>query len=204
MARMPSTRFLEPLRSMLSDSFLRDAARQALVRIGPPALDFLARSLADQALARSIRIHLPRTISRFAPRDAMPVLWRRLPAEADEAIQFKILRGLGRLVAQDAAVRPSAAEIVAVVREMSRAGLRFTCWHARLSKESRAQPGCSSTGPLLLQFLADKRFRTTESIFRLLGLHHPGEDFERVFRGLRGSRIDRASGRELVEHVVPA
>src|SRR5262245_15055147 len=136
MARMPNTRFLEPLRSMLSESVLRDAARQALVRIGPPALDLLARSLEDLILPRRVRIHLPRTISRFPPRDATAVLWRRLPAEADEAIRFKILRGLGRLVAQDAAVRPGAAEIVEAVREMSRAGLRFACWHVRLSKES--------------------------------------------------------------------
>jgi ATP:ADP antiporter, AAA family len=202
MGRMPSPQFLSPLRSMLSDSSLRDVARRTLVLAGSPALRFLAASLDDEALPRGIRIHLPRSISRFAPRDAMAVLWQRLLVEPDEAIRFKILRGVGRLVAEDPDVRPSEDAIAGAIHDVSRAGLRFAAWRAKLGAQAAARPP-SDTEALLIQFLADKQSRATESIFRLLGLSRMTEDFERMFRGLHGSRTDRASGHELVENVVP-
>src|SRR5262249_38904666 len=46
----------------------------------------------------------------------------------------------------------------------------------------------------------------TERVFRLLGLLHSGEDFVRIFRGLRGIRSStgkaRASARELLENLL--
>jgi hypothetical protein len=201
MLQMPSILFLTPLRSMLSDSSLRGAARRALLAIGRPALDFLADGLADRTLPRRIRIHIPRTISRFAASDAVPALWQRLLVEPDEVIRFKILRGLGRVVADTPEVRPNALAIADAVRALSNTGLRLACWHARMTTLGGAAP--SELGALLIQFLADRQSRVVEAMFRLLGLNHTGEDFERVFRGLHGSRTDRASGRELVEAVLP-
>jgi hypothetical protein len=58
------------------------------------------------------------------------------------------------------------------------------------------------TETILMQLLAEKQARATESIFRLLGMSHPAEDFERIYRGLHGNRLDRASGLELLESVV--
>ncbi len=203
MARMPSTRFLRQLRSMLPDSFLRDAARRAFVLTGPPALDFLAGSLDDETLPRNIRIHLPRSISRFAARDAIPVLWERLLLERDDVIQFRILRGLGRLVADAPEVRPRPEAIAHAIGHVARAGLLFACWRARLRSQADTQVE-SGTEALLIRFLTDKQARATECIFRLLGLSHPTENFERMFRGFHGDRIDRASGRELLDNVVPS
>jgi hypothetical protein len=60
----------------------------------------------------------------------------------------------------------------------------------------------SETGALLRQLLADKQARVSEFLSRLLGLNNPAENFERIYRGLHGSRVDRASGHELLEHVV--
>jgi ATP:ADP antiporter, AAA family len=191
-----------PLLAMLSESALRDSARHALVTIGQPALDFLAANLDDPAVPRRIRLHIPRTISRFPPADAVPVLWRRLQNESDEAIRFKILRGLGRLITEAPDARPGSAAIAGAIRSASRTGLRLACWRAALLRH--AEPDApSEIGILLIQFLADRQARATEEIFRLLGLTDTNEDFERVFRGLHGGRMDRASGRELVEAEVP-
>jgi hypothetical protein len=62
----------------------------------------------------------------------------------------------------------------------------------------------SPAATLLMKMLADKQARATEVIFRLLALINPQEDFERIYRGLHGNRIDRASGRELLDGVVQA
>jgi hypothetical protein len=116
-------------------------------------------------------------------------------------IQFKILRGIGRLVADSPAARPDPRAIARAIHHISRSGLRFACWRATLTGEPPGH-GRSDTEAVLIQLLSDKQARATESIFRLLGLSKPTEDFERIYRGLHGNRIDRASGRELLESAV--
>jgi hypothetical protein len=201
MGRMPSARFLPTLRSMLAESALRLAARETLVSIGRPALDFLAASLEDDTLPREVRVQLPRSISRFEPSAAVPVLWRRLTHEPDELIQFKILRAVGHLVAEDSQARPSRDVVTEAIRHVSRVGLRFATWRAALAGERRPH-GREETKVVLLQLLTEKQAQAVEAIFRLLGLANPGEDFERIYRGVHGSRTERASGRELLESVV--
>jgi hypothetical protein len=201
MAAQPSVRFLPSLLPMLSESRLREAARDALVAIGAPALAFLAASMDDETLPREIRLHLPRSIGRFPPADAVAPLWRRLQAERDELIRFKILRAVGRLVADDPSARPAPAAILQAIHDMSTAGLRYARWRATLNRE-RSQIAASPTERMLRQLVADKQTRAVEAIFRLLALGNPREDFERIYRGLHGSRTDRANGRELLEGVV--
>ena len=203
MAESPSVSFLRPLRDMLPESRLREPARQALVVIGTPALDYLSAGMDDDTLSRAIRMHVPRSISRFAAADAMPLLWRRFLVEPDELIRFKILRSIGRLVTEEPAVRPDAAAIAAAIHQVSTIGLRYARWRTAL-EHRHASTAPSPAEGLLKQMLADKQARATEIIFRLLALNNPSEDFERIYRGLHGSRLDRASGRELLDGVVHA
>jgi hypothetical protein len=201
MSRMPSARFLPALRLMLAESALRPAARATLVSIGEPALEFLAASLDDEVLPREVRVQLPRSISRFEPVAAVPLLWRRLMREPDDLIQFKILRAVGHLVAQQSQARPSRDAVTEAIRQVSRAGLRFATWRGWLTRAKQPR-GREETRHVLVQLLAEKQARVVEVIFRLLGLTRPDEDFERIYRGVRGSRTERASGRELLESVV--
>jgi AAA family ATP:ADP antiporter len=201
MAHAPSPQFLGPLRDMLSESRLREPARRALVAAGKPAFDFLAGSLDDDTLPRAVRMHLPRSISRFTAAAAVPALWRRLQAEPDDLIRFKLLRGIGRLVTEEPAVRPDAGAIADAIHLFSRAGLRYACWRTALERE--AGPGSAApTAAVLKRLLADKQDRAAESVFRLLALDNPREDFERIYRSLHGNRFDRASGRELLDGLV--
>jgi AAA family ATP:ADP antiporter len=201
MARMPSRRFMPALRSMLSEAALRQPATEALVALGRPAIDFLDVSFDDEWLPRTIRLHLPGSIRRFAADDAIPILWRRLLTESDEFIRSKILRAIGRLVADAPQSRPDREAIARAIRHVADGGLRVANWRATL--ERRAQPHePNETESLLIQLLADEQARAVEAIFQLLGLTDAAEDFDRIYRGLRGSRVDRASGRELLESVL--
>ena len=56
---------------------------------------------------------------------------------------------------------------------------------------------------LLTTLLRDKEVHAVERLFRFLGLRHRGEDFEKIYRGLRsGSAKVRASSRELLENLL--
>jgi hypothetical protein len=63
----------------------------------------------------------------------------------------------------------------------------------------RATPGQE----LLIALLRDKEAHALERLFRLLGLQYRGEDFEKIYRGLRNASAKvRAGSRELLENLV--
>ena len=93
----PACAFSPPWSATLSNRPLRPVARAGLVRIGTPALTLLADALADRSTPFDVRLHIPRSISRFAAERAIPILLRELLREEDGALRFKIVRGLGRL-----------------------------------------------------------------------------------------------------------
>jgi hypothetical protein len=68
-----------------------------------------------------------------------------------------------------------------------------------LEDTRRATPGHE----LLSTLLRDKEVHTVERLFRFLGLRHRGEDFEKIYRGLRSANPKvRASSRELLENLL--
>ena len=76
-------------------------------------------------------MHLPRTVSRFGSQAAADVLSRHLEQERDEAVGHKILRGLGRLVAENDHIRtdPDMVErslTAALTRAITLLGWRLT------------------------------------------------------------------------------
>jgi hypothetical protein len=106
-------------------------------------------------------------------------------------------------VTEEPAAHPDAGAIADAIHRFSRTGLRYAAWRTALKREA-ASDAAAPTAAVLKQLLADKQHRAAESIFRLLALGNPREDFERIYRGLHGNRVDRASGRELLDGLVPA
>ena len=102
MAAVKSPRFFPALLSMLGIRAARPAARAAFLEHGDEALRFLDEALGNRDLPHEIRLHLPRTASRFPAAAAAPVLLRHLLPEPSGMVRFKIIRGLGRIAADNA------------------------------------------------------------------------------------------------------
>ena len=100
--RVEGTRFIAPLVARLGSRQGRSEVREALVALGQPAFDAVAAALRDPRTDARVRLHLPRTLSRFATQQAVDVLTDRLRVEESGAVRFKILRGLGRLATDSA------------------------------------------------------------------------------------------------------
>jgi HEAT repeat protein len=204
MGALGRPRFLPVLLPMLAEREVRRAAREALLAIGPPALDFLDKSLADHALPQELRRHLPRTISRFPAREAVPVLLRHLTIEVDGMVRYKILRGLGRLATEHPEV-PLDERILRVATERTlEAAFRLAHWRAVLHAGVQDDPRRTTRGhELLVSMLRDKEVHTLERIFRLLGLQHRDENFESIYRGLhnRNPKV-RAGSREFLDNLL--
>lgn len=193
--------FIDALIGMLPRRSLRADARQALVRIGAPALEALDRALGDEDLVQNVRRHVPRTLSRFEPSDAAPILMRHALTARDGLVRFKILRALGSLRRRDPDL-PLDDELLRKGMTLTLSGsLRLLEWREALQRGAIEQPArATAVHELLLHTLDQKESHAKERLFRLLGLLHPTEDWERIYRGLDSPRPpERASSHELIE-----
>jgi HEAT repeat protein len=200
--RLPS--FVPALIPMLPSTHLRPVARAALVAIGPPALADLDEALRDPHLPHEVRSHVPRTISRFPAEDAAPLLLRQLVLEHDGMVRYKILRGLGRLAAENPGLALDGAVLQSGTERTLEAVFRLIHWRTVLEEGAAAEARRATPGhELLVALLRDKEAHALERLFRLLGLQYRGEDFEKIYRGLRSSSAKvRSSSRELLENLV--
>ncbi len=205
MGKIADSHFLPALLGMLAERDLRAAARAALVSMDDAALSFLAEALSDLSLPHEVRRHIPRTISRFRPAHAAPILLARMLDEPDGVVRFKILRGLGVLRANSPSLRLDPAILRASTERHIESTYRMIDWRLALGEEDvRGQSVLDRGRELLDALLRDKIRHAIERIFRLLGLLHPQEDFGRIYRGLQSkdARV-RASARELLENTLP-
>jgi len=202
--RLPS--FIPALLPMLADSRVRPVARAALVAHGEPALAALEGALQDRDLPYEIRHHVPRTISRFPADLAAPILLRHIIGEEDGSIRYKLLRGLGRLAAQNPGLRLDRDLLRAAIERTLEAVFRVVHWRSVLVQGAEAEPRRATPGhELLVEMMRDREAHALERLFRLLGLLYRGEDFEKIYRGLHNaSEKVRAGSRELLENLVEA
>jgi HEAT repeat protein len=200
--RLPS--FVPALLPMLASPDLRSVARAALVSIGEPALAALTEAMGDRHLPREIRGHVPRTISRFPAEQAAPLLLTQLVAEEDGMVRYKILRGLGRLAAENPHVVLDGDVLRAGTQRTLEAVFRLVHWRTVLARGAAEDPRRATPGhELLVELLRDKEAHAVERVFRLLGLQYRGEDFEKIYRGLRSSSAKvKAGSRELLENLI--
>lgn len=203
MSSVPHPSYFEILLPMLGDSALRPRARAALLAMDESVLERLAAAFDDPALPRRVRRHIPRTISRFCPEDAIRVLQKQLPRERDGAVRYKILRGLTQLadlapdVPLDRALfeRSLRSTLERVVRMMD---LRVAV-QGRLVRKEIDGLGAD----LLAASLKEKEVNALERAFRFLDLLDRTEDYALLWKRLRtGSAKSKAASRELLEHAL--
>ena len=197
----PDPRYLAHLLPLLGNSDLRAAARSAVVAIGPEALVALDEALRDPSTSRKVRRRIPHTIILFDSQDAADILLEHLDREREGGVRLKIVRALGRLQA----TQPSMVLDDALLRGQLRASLlrviQLLQWRAAL--ESNGAPD-TADAELLRVALQDKERAALERAFGLMGLRHPEENFNLVWRGVTSDNAGlQAAGREVLEATLP-
>jgi HEAT repeat protein len=202
--KIKSPSLLPTLLLMLGQREVRNETRAAFLQYGDTALRLLDEALDDRGVPQHIRRHIPRTIGQFAPDQATLVLQKHLLEESDGLVRFRILRALGRIVAD----HPEAALDEAVLREATKrtinAAMELLYWRINLLRGAAAQPNRLTPGhSLIVMLLRDKERHTVERIFRLLGLAFRHEDLRSIHRGLANANPKvRAGSRELLENLL--
>ncbi len=202
-ARRPALASLERLVPLLQDPHLRRDVRRVFIAAGGRGLAQAIEALDDPRTPIAVRQHLPRTISRFRSRAAAAALVARLPHEPDPTTEYKILRALGRMRADDPALPVDAAVVRGYARRAIEEAARFATLYDYLYAEP--EPSASTSGSaLLVELLAEKRRRALEHAFRALAILYPRADLRNVYDALLDeddARWDVA--RELIDHLIP-
>jgi len=206
MREAPKPRYIPTLLGLLARRATRDEARAALVAIGEGALDALRDALADDSTPDGVRLHVPRTISRFPPAMSAPVLLERLAAAGSGTVRFKLLRALGAVRVRDPSVRLDHRVLDDLIDHTLSRVLAMLDFRTQLDREERQDPDWrTSVVDLLRELLVAKERHALERLFRLFSLRFPREDFRRIHRGITaGGRSAAASSRELLENALPS
>jgi AAA family ATP:ADP antiporter len=206
LARTPKQAHISTLIELLAPREARRAARTALVALGAPALDVLSQALESADTEPSVRLHLPRTIARFASPEAAAALERALAAQPDQALGFKILRGLGRLRAEHPELPVNRDALKSDALRVVRRAVAAACHRRAVNLARRYLPG--GDGPsaeLLATALAEEIDRAVEHVFRVMHILEPAGSFRLVFSAIRSGDPDiRGKGRDMLEHLAPA
>jgi AAA family ATP:ADP antiporter len=167
--------------ALLATRPAREAIRQALVAMGDEALVALEAATIDEHTERRVRTHLPRTIADFQTQRACDFLMTRLQDEPDGFVRYKVLRGLGHIVASSD-VKVDRRQIDNEARKSLVEHLRITALRVALDPGTVEQGSgaISPTEQLLLDLLTDKQSQALERAFRLLKIAHRREDIHRV------------------------
>ncbi len=198
--------FLPLLARMLGKSRdVREQARASLVAYGDDALEFLAEELQSGRSTRSVRRHLPRTVSRFGGQRAFDILMQSLAEEEDHVVRFKVVRGLGKLRASDATLRVDREQVLTTCEFALRGATTILGFRVLLERGlARETEYATPASELLVPLLVSLQGKATEYVFRLMHVLEPDDDYRIVYSGIVSSdRRRRATSRELVENLVP-
>jgi hypothetical protein len=205
MAAAPDVEHVPTLVRLLASRECREDARVAILSLGEPALGALESALLDPSLTRHVRRHLPRTLARFGGEAVVRILERRLAVEADEVVELKIVRALGRLRAADPGLSIDSPMLLEHARTTLERAVTLLSFRVTIEDYCTEHPNTkTAVAEMLIALLADKEDAALDRVFRILKVLDPSEEFEILFAGLRSADSGRrAAGRELLSHVVP-
>ena len=202
----PEPARLPLLTELLAHPESRPFARAGLLALGAPALAHLARTLEAEDTPFGVRLHVPRSISAFGSAAAADILVARLPHEDDGRVRYKILRGLGRVRANDPAIPVDDTLLMTIVEDTLARMITLLSYQVAW-EEVHGQRAADESQPddqdLVGALLSESEQQALERACRILQILDPGEDFDTIHSALRADAAEsRASARELIGHVL--
>ncbi len=197
MAAVPSRAYLPRILPLLGDRRLLPNARRAVLASSFGDSSTVEEWLEDETLPRSVRRHIPRTLSAFDSERAAAALLARLAKEADGAVRYKILRGLGRMRSDHPTLKVDERLLRKLAEENLKRAIDLLAWRVALANDTP-----TTLEIVLRSMLHDKEERALERVFRILGILHPDGELEHVWRGIHSTDPrSRDASLELVDEL---
>ena len=202
----PDALFFERLLGMLAIRELRDPARDALVALGNDAIPQLLEAERSPNTPAQVSRHIPRTISRFANQEAADALQTLLVNAHGGVARYKALRGLGRLVFDDALIRVDRKLICREALKALESKHQMHALRSDLERAVRQDPSLVTPGvSLLIGLCAEKEKNALNRSFRLIHILSPKQNFEVLYDAMTADDANRkADALEVLTDRAPA
>lgn len=195
--------FLPYVLEALRDRRTQVTARATLVQYGPHILETLKDYLSAAQVSIDIRRQIPRVLARIGGQEAVHILLDCLH-ESEGHLRYKILKALNQLRSSDAQLVFGEVRILQqLLAEMEQ---YYRQVQILLAVNPAAVPLSEAKArrqDLLTVSLLEQQEKTTERIFRLLGLLYPPQDIHHAYYGLRSQRSQvRANTVEFLDNLL--
>jgi ATP/ADP translocase/HEAT repeat protein len=174
----------------------REAARDALARLGPTVVPYLGERLMDPATDPAVRRALPSVLARIPSQSTVEALIQLfLAPETDQVLDYRTMKALSSLRARHPALAFDAGLIERPIAREAGAAARYA--EARSALPESAEGVSALLRSALLESWRERR----ETTFRALGLVHPQEETYRCYLALGGTQsLSRANALEWLEN----
>ena len=183
-----------PLVSLLRHRSLHEAARDVLVSRGEGVVETLGHFLGEEAEDVEVRRRIPATLARIPSQRSVDLLLASLGQE-DEPLRDQALAALERLRRE----QPALAFARAPIEERALAEARQALRCVSLSFNLRRDDG---QGSLLDRALEERRERSVDRVYRLLGLIFPWRDVVVARHGMEGNARAHARAAEYLDNML--
>lgn len=192
------TTLVSHLASLLVRREGREAVRAALVALGDPALEEIWRMLRDPGTERRLRVHIPKTIARFASKRAAERLLVEVETEDDGLVRYKAIQALRVLVTEHRIAVDRARTERLGSGELERYFRRLAL--LQMIGRSTPPPGQAAAAAVLSALLDEKAVHALERAFRLMQIAHPRQGIHHAWLACRsGDAYARATAAELLD-----
>ena len=180
--------------SLLRHRSLHDAARDVLVGRGEGVVGALGHFLAEEAEDLEVRRRIPATLARIPSQKSVDLLLSSLGQE-DETLRDQVLAALERLRRERPALAFARAPIEERALAEARQALRCLSLRFNLLRDD-------GQGSLLDRALEERRERSVDRVYRLLGLVFPWRDVTVARRGMEGDARAHARAAEYLDNLL--
>jgi AAA family ATP:ADP antiporter len=186
--------------SALARHQLRRVAREALLKLGTPALSALLAQMHDERTPLEVKVRIPKVLSFFGGQSVADFLLASVHASTLR-MDMPVLSALNRLRESFPEITFDHVRVSGLIRrECEKHGRLGAIQRALLTNENPA--GADGVAELLVKATAEKQKETLERVFRLLALVYAPVDIRTVFFNLTTRPALRASAVEFLDNLM--
>ena len=190
----PEDLLVPPLVSLLRHRSLHASARDVLVGRGEGVVEALGHFLADEAEDVEVRRRIPATLARIPSQRSVELLLAGL-AQEDEILRDHALAALETLRRERADLAFAREPVEERILAEARRALRGISLRFNLLRDD-------GQGALLDRALEERRERSEDRVYRLLGLIYPWRDVAVARRGMEGDARAHARASEYLDDML--
>jgi AAA family ATP:ADP antiporter len=190
----PEDLLVPALVSLLRYRSLQAEARGVLVGRGEGVLDVLGHFLADEAEDVDVRRRIPAVLARIPSQKSANLLLASL-GQQDEVVRDRALAALEKLRREQPALAMPRSPVEEKALAEARHALRTLSLRFNLLRDD-------GEGSLLDRALEERRERSVDRVYRLLGLVYPWRDVAVARRGMEGDAHVHARAAEYLDNLL--